>query len=437
MKTHVHTLEVDTPDLTSGDGKVSSMAQRIEGSEILRIGADIRRLAAEGKRVCNLTVGDFSPSEFRPPVFLREGIAEALKRGETHYPPSDGVLELRKAIQGFYRSQLHLDYPLESILVHSGARPGIYGTYRTLVNPGDAVVFPVPSWNNNHYCNILGALQRPVICTADERFLPTAERLRDAVKGAVLLVLNSPSNPTGTAFSKEALEEICELVLHENKRRGSGERPLYLLYDQVYWLLTFGTTRHCDPVTLRPAIREYTLLIDGISKCFASTGLRVGWTVGPPEIVSKSGSLLAHIGSWAPRPEQVASAATLMRKDIVEEYVHAIRNGVIERLDILHDGIAKMEADGFPVTSIPPMGAIFLSARFNLNGRTTRGGRLLSTNEHIREYLLSEAQVAAVPFHAFGSTEETGWFRLSVGAVSPQDVREMFPRLRKALEGIK
>jgi aspartate aminotransferase len=382
-------------------------------------------------------VGDFSPSEFRPPQFLLEGISEALKRGETNYPPSDGILELRQAIQVFYRTHLGLDYPLESILVHSGARPGIYAAYRTLVNPGDVVTFPVPSWNNNHYCRILGAVPSTVVCTADETFLPTADRLKDAIRNAALLVLNSPSNPTGTAFTREALGDICDLVLEENKRRGSGERPLYLLYDQIYWMLTFGKTRHHDPVSLRPEMRPFTIYIDGISKCFASTGLRVGWTVGPSDVVSRAGALLAHIGAWAPRPEQVSSAATLIREDVINSYISATRAGVISRLNVLHEGIDRMEKDGFPVSAIPPMGAIFLSARFALNGKRSGSGQGLRTNEHIREYLLAEAQVAVVPFQAFGLADEDGWFRLSVGAVSEQDIRDMFPRLRKALEDVR
>jgi len=427
--------EIDIAE-SGTNGRLGSMAEGVIGSEILKIASDIRSLVSEGKAICNLTVGDFSPTEFRPPKLLQTEIKQAIDKGETHYPPSDGMLVLRQAIQKFYKNFLGLDYPLESVLVHGGSRPGIYGAYRTLVDPGDAVVYPVPSWNNNHYCHLVRAEARPVVCRPEDAFLPTHELLNDAVRSARMVALCSPGNPTGTAFTRNGLEEICDLILEENLRRRSEERPLYLLYDQVYWMLTFGHTEHHNPVSLRPELAKYTILIDGISKAFASTGIRVGWTVGPPDIIRQGAAILAHVGAWAPRAEQVATAALLHHEDAIREYNSEIKRGVLTRLDALHKGISQLCSEGFPVSSIQPMGAIYLSARFGLNGKRTRSGRMLPTNEDIRAYLLAEAQVGVVPFQAFGSTEETGWFRLSVGAVSLQDIHAMFPRLRKALQEI-
>ena len=141
------------------------MAHTLVGSEILKIAADIRAMGAGAKQICNLTVGDFSPSEFRIPRFLQENIKEALDHGETHYPPPDGVFVLRKAVVAFYEQWLQLKYPLESVLITGGSRPGIYTTYRTLVGPGDVVVCPVPSWNNNHYCHLAGQLKGRLYAT--------------------------------------------------------------------------------------------------------------------------------------------------------------------------------------------------------------------------------------------------------------------------------
>ncbi|MEK7671018.1 MAG: aminotransferase class I/II-fold pyridoxal phosphate-dependent enzyme, partial [Bacteroidota bacterium] len=270
--------------------RVSAMADGLIGSEILKIAADIRAMVADGKSICNLTVGDFSPAEFRIPKFLEENILDALQRGETNYPPPDGMLVLKKSILAFYERWLDLHYPLESVLVTGGSRPGIYGTYRAIADPGDVVVYPVPSWNNNHYCHQVGAKGVPVVCSSEDAFLPTRKLLERVIRGARLLALNSPLNPTGTAFTKEALEEICDLVLEENARRSRNERPLFLMYDQVYWMLTFGSTVHYNPVSLRPEIEPYTIFVDGISKPFAATGVRVGWVVGPSDIVQKMSS---------------------------------------------------------------------------------------------------------------------------------------------------
>jgi aspartate aminotransferase len=252
-----------------------------------------------------------------------------------------------------------------------------------------------------------------------------------------LLALNSPLNPTGTAFTPETLEGICDLVLEENDRRSPGERPLYVLYDQVYWTLTFGATKHVDPVTLRPAMRAYTIYVDGISKAFAATGLRVGWVVGPEDILQRMANFLGHVGAWAPRAEQVATARLLGTRGEIQAYHRDMKKALLARLNLLYDELASFKSDGLPVDAVPPMGGLYLSVRFNLNGRRTASGESLSTNEEIRHYLLHQAGLAVVPFQAFGSLEDDGWFRLSVGAVSIREINEMLPRLRKALEEVR
>jgi aspartate aminotransferase len=418
-------------------GRVSTKAAGMVGSEILKIAGDIRAMTAEGKQICNLTVGDFSPSEFRIPRFLEENIREAYQRGETNYPPSDGMLVLRKAILSFYERRLGLRYPVESVLVTGGSRPGIYAAYQTVVNPGDPVVYPVPSWNNNHYSYLTGAAARPVHCTRDHAFLPTRAQLAEQIRGARLLALNSPLNPTGTAFAPDVLEEICDLVLEENARRSHAEGPLYFLYDMVYWMLTYGSTVHCNPVSLRPALAPYTILIDGISKPFAATGVRVGWTVGPTDVIARMAAMLGHIGAWAPRAEQIATARLLSADDQMNAYHASMKRGVQERLDALYAGIQRLRNAGHPVDAIPPMGAIYLSARFALNGKPSRTGKVLCTNEEIRQYLLQEAGLAIVPFQAFGAQEDTGWFRLSVGSISLKEIEAVLPRLEAALEGMR
>jgi aspartate aminotransferase len=418
--------------------RVSRMAEGLVGSEILRIAAEIRALRAAGQQVCNLTVGDFDPAEFRIPPRLAAEIEAALRAGETNYPPSNGMPALRAAVRSMYAERLGLDYPVESVLITSGSRPGIYATYRTLVDPGDRVVVPVPSWNNNHYCHLVGAAPVYVPCGPDSAFLPTRALLEGAVRGARLLVLCSPLNPSGTCFDADALAEICDLVLEENARRRGGERPLYLMYDQVYWMLTFGGTRHVDPVTLRPEVAPYTVYIDGVSKSFAATGVRVGWVLGPEDVIARMSGLLGHVGAWAPRAEQVAVARWLPMWDEVTAYRAELVRGLQLRLRMLHEGLVAMREDGLPVDAIAPMGALYLSVRFPLAGRRPRDGRPLRTNDDIREWMLREAGLAAVPFEAFGATDDTGgagWFRLSVGAVGVEEIERLLPRLREALEG--
>jgi aspartate aminotransferase len=412
--------------------RVSTMAAGLIGSEILKIAADIRLMISEGHKICNLTVGDFNSAYFPIPSFLREEIERALDAGETNYPPSDGMLTLRKAVQEFYADRLGLEYPLESILITGGSRPGIYGAYRTVMDPGDAVVYPVPSWNNNHYAHQVGAEKREVATTLEDHFLPTRATLQDAVQGARMLAICSPLNPTGTAFSRETLSGICDLVLEENNNR-DGDRPLFVLYDQVYWMLTFGDTVHHDPVSLRPELRDTTIFIDGMSKAFAATGVRVGWVVAPPDVAKPMSSILGHVGAWAPRAEQVAAARLLSNDPVIRAYHTHMIAELKARLDLLYDGIQEIRESGHPVNAIPAMGAIYFTARFDLIGMKTPTGTVLATNEDIRRYLLQSAQLAIVPFQAFGVAADDGWFRLSVGAVSMNEIEDMLPRLRDAI----
>jgi aspartate aminotransferase len=418
---------------------LSQMALGLSGSEILKIAASVRALQAQGQTVCNLTVGDFLPREFPIPELLQAAIGRAYERRETNYPPSDGMPQTREAVVDFYQRTLGLRYPIESVVICAGARPAIYATYRALVEPGDRVIYPTPSWNNNHYIHLVGGV--PVECPtrAEDGFMPTAEALAPLLPGARLLCLNSPQNPAGTVIGEAELLRICQLIVDENQRRAAtGERTLYLMFDQVYFMLTFGSWRHLTPPGLLPAMAAYTIFVDAISKSLCATGLRVGWAVAPPYVTARMRDILGHVGAWAPRPEQLAAAEVLRDLPGMHAFHQQMTAKVQQRLDILYDSFTDMQRRGLPVRAIPPQGAIYLSVQFALHGLSLPSGdrRPLTTNEQIRCYLLESAGLAVVPFRAFGMLAETGWMRLSVGAVSPDEIRQMLPRLSAALTGL-
>jgi aspartate aminotransferase len=183
---------------------------------------------------------------------------------------------------------------------------------------------------------------------------------------------------------------------------------------------------HFTPVGLVPEVGPYTIFIDGISKGFAATGLRVGWAVGAPYVIARMKDLLGHIGAWAPRAEQVATAEVLANPDDIEALTRELRSGLERRLRALYEGIQNLRAEGFPVDALPPGGGLYLAARFALLDR-------LPTNEAIRKVLLERAGFAVVPFQAFGLPEDSGWFRLSAGAVGLAEIEQALPRLRAAL----
>jgi aspartate aminotransferase len=264
--------------------------------------------------------------------------------------------------------------------------------------------------------------------------MPRADRLVEHLSGARLLCINSPLNPAGTVIAEGELRAIAQAVVEENARRTRrGERHLFLLYDQVYAGLVFGDARHRMPVALVPESAPWVITLDGISKAFAATGLRVGWVLAAPAVTERMKSLLGHVGAWAPRAEQVAVAGLLDDANAVRTFQEHMRAAVRARLDALYDGVAGMKAEGYPVDAIGPQGAIYLSLRLDLVGRRLDGVPL-DSNETIRKVLLDEAGIAVVPFQAFGLEEDSGWFRLSVGAVSLDEIARSLPRLRALLD---
>jgi aspartate aminotransferase len=209
------------------------------------------------------------------------------------------------------------------------------------------------------------------------------------------------------------------------------------MFDQVYWMLCFRGATHVTPPGLLPEMARYTVLVDGISKAFAATGLRVGWGVGPADLVARMSAILGHVGAWAPRPEQAATAALLEDGEGIRAFHEEFIPGLERRLDSLHAGIQSLKAEGLPVDSIPPMGAIYLAARVHPLGRRTAAGAEIRTNEDVRRFLLGAAGVGAVPFQAFGTAGEDGWFRMSVGAVGEKDIGSAVPRLGAALRSLR
>ena len=409
---------------------LSTLAQGLVGSEVLRIAGEVRAAIASGRTICNLTVGDFDPKEFPLPARLVADIKAALDAGHSNYPPSNGIPELRKAVVEFYQRELQLEYPVDSVVIAGGARPLIYATYKTLVDAGDTVVFPVPSWNNNHYIYMTGAKGIPLEVTRENQFHATPEQIEPHLKRARLLALSSPLNPTGTGMKPAVLERISRMVVDENRRRETaGERPLFMMFDQVYWATAFDTGLPVTPPALVPEVAPYCVLIDAISKSLAATGLRVGWSLAHPVVTARMSDLLAHVGAWAPKPEQVATAAFVRDAAAFHTFRGEMAERLGKRLRILYDGFKRMQARGIPVEAVEPEGTLYLSARFPLN--VSLRGRTLRTNEDLRKLLLDEAGIAVVPFQAFALPHEDGWCRLSVGAVSIEAATQGIARIEE------
>ena len=394
----------------------------------------IKEKIKQGEKIYNYTIGDFDSAVFPIPAELEKEIIDAYKNHFTNYPAAEGNLELREAVAGFIASRQGLRYGVNEILIAAGGRPLIYALYRAIVDKGDKVIYPVPSWNNNHYVHFTDGEHVVVETKEENNFMLSAPQIKDHIKGATLLSLCSPLNPTGTTFAKEELEAICDLVIAENNSRVEGEKKLYLMYDQIYWTLSFGDTVHYNPVTLRPEMKNYTIFVDGISKAFAATGVRVGWALGPAEVLAKMRSINSHVGAWAPMAEQKAVANYLAQTTSIDKYFTHFKAEIDERLVSIFNGFQQLKKEGFKVSAVAPQAAIYLTVQIDVAGKKTSDGKILATQSDVTAYILNEAKLAVVPFYAFGASANSSWYRLSVGTCKKEEINEMLGMLKTALQ---
>lgn len=413
--------------------KLSRLAETLIGSEIVRLGNEIAVRVNRGEKIYNYTIGDFDPQIFPIPQELEDAIVDAYRNKQTNYPPGDGILELRQAVASFIKDREGIEYAANEVLIAGGGRPLIYSVFRAIVDAGDKVIYAVPSWNNNHYTHMNDGEHCVIEATVENDFMPTAADIEPHIKGAALLCLCTPQNPTGTTLAKAELEKICDLVLAENACRGADEKKLYLMFDQMYFTLTYGETQHYNPVSLRPEMKQYTVFVDGISKAFSATGVRLGWSLGPAHLIGKMKALLSHIGAWAPMAEQKATAKYLLQKDAVQTYLTSFKKELEDRLWAIYNGFKALKEKGYPVDAVAPQAAIYLTIKIDLKGMQA-GDKQLENQADVTEYLLSEAKLAIVPFYAFGADRTSPWYRLSIGTCKKEEISEMLGMLEAALQ---
>lgn len=416
---------------------ISEMAETLIGSEIINLAWQINDLIANGKNISNLTIGDFDPKIYPIPDLLKEEIKKAYDENHTNYPPANGALELRKEVSEFIKNRGGLDYSADEIMITSGARPVIFAAYNTLVDINDIIIFPVPSWNNNHYTHLTRSRAVMIETKPENNFMPTAEDIAPHISKASLISLCSPLNPTGTVFSRKEISDICDLIVEENNRRGDDEKPVYLLFDQIYWLLTHGDTEHFNPVILNPAVKDYTVFVDGISKAFCGTGVRVGWAYGPKKIISKMNSITSHMGAWAPKAEQIAISRYLKNEVEVDKFLNSVKSKISDSLHGFYDGFKELKSKGYNVDVISPQASIFLTVKIDMTGKKTLDGKTIKDTKDMSAFLIDEAGIAFVPFASFGASQDSKWYRISVGTISVDEVKLIMKKLENAFSTLK
>jgi aspartate aminotransferase len=379
---------------------ISKMAAAVQPSATLAAGAKARQMKAEG-----ITVYDFSLGEpdFPTPEHICAAAVKAMQKGLTHYTPAAGIPELRASIARSYQKTYGISYTAEQVIVSSGAKHSIHNALAATVGPGDEVIIPTPYWvSYSDLVQMTGASFVLVPTKMETGFKMTPEQLRAAVTPrSRLLMLNSPSNPTGAVYTRRELEALADVVLEKN---------LAVLSDEIYERLVFGDARVTCFATLRPGLAERTITISGASKSYAMTGWRIGWALGPAPIIKAMANVQSQQTGC---PCSISQYAALAAVEGDQECVERMRREFQARRDLVCGRLQKMAG----VRSFVPEGAFYAFFDVSAHFGRTLGGRKITDSTSFCQAALESAHVNVVTGAAFGAE---GYVRLSYASSREQ-----------------
>jgi aspartate aminotransferase len=395
--------------------KISTRASRMEPSATLAVVNKAKALKGQGRPVISFGAGEPDFDSPRGAVTYAE---RAISEGQTHYTQSNGIPELREAVASYYSERFDLDYPKDQIIVGAGAKPLIYETLAALVDPGDEVLIFSPAWVSYVEQIRLFDGREKIVDTTSTGCVPLASRVAEAITpGTVGMLINTPNNPTGAVYDEETLRSMAKLAV---------EHDLWIIFDEIYERLVYGTTTHRNIVSLAPEVMDRTIQINGVSKAFAMTGWRIGYALAPGWLAPKIGAIQGHLTSNACSIAQWASLGALREAG---QDVERMREEFSRRRDIMTGLLREMPLISFE----EPRGAfyVFVNVQEAIGG--TSEGKLLEDDGMFCEALLERELVAAVPGTAFLAP---GYIRLSY-ANSEEEIREGMSRLKRFLQRIE
>jgi aspartate aminotransferase len=375
---------------------VLELAERsnvIAPSATLAMGAEARRLKAQGVKVLDFALGE---PDFNTPANIKEAAFKAISTGQTHYTPPSGIPELRQAVAGLYTRQHGLPTEANQVVISNGAKHSIHNALMAVCGPGDEVVIPAPYWvSYSDLVKLTGAT--PVVIDTPEAsgFKLTLDQFRAAVTPRTkLLMINSPSNPTGVVYDRAELEALADAII---------QTDVGVLSDEIYEQLTYGDARPTCFATLRSGLANRTITVSGVSKTYAMTGWRIGWAIAPEPVAKFMGDLQSQETS---NPCSVSQWAALEAITGPQDSVVAMKAEFQKRRDFVLERIEELPG----VTCLPPGGAFYAFMNISaLFGRTLGGKRIIDSTTFCMT-ALSEAKVALVMGSAFGAE---GYARLS------------------------
>ncbi|MBI5159154.1 pyridoxal phosphate-dependent aminotransferase [Candidatus Micrarchaeota archaeon] len=395
------------------------LSDRVKGitpSATLAITARVKQMKKEGVDVIGFGAGE---PDFDTPKNVKKAAVQALKEGVTKYTPASGTDELKQAVCDAMKRECGVDYAKENVVVSCGAKHSLYNLFQALCNPGDEVVIPSPYWvSYEEMVKLAGGVPVFAECKFEDEFELKAEAVKAKITPKTRIILvNSPNNPTGAVYEEKELKAIGELA---------GEHACTIISDEIYDKMVFGKRKNVCVASLGEKIKERTITVNGVSKTYSMTGWRIGWAVGPVNIMKAISNMQSHATSNPTSFAQKASVEALNGKQNFVSKMAREFNKRRKRIVALLNEISGVECP-------EPNGAFYVFPKVSSFYGSKWGERTINGSLDLAEYLLGEARVGVVPGIAFGSDANV---RLSY-ATSMQNIEEGVKRIKQALEKLK
>ena len=391
---------------------VSNNLKRIKPSPTIAVTSKAREMRAAGKDVIGLGAGE---PDFDTPDNIKDAAIEAIKRGETKYTAVDGTPKLKKAIQGKFTRENNLSYELDQISVGTGGKQVLYNVFMATLNPGDEVIIPAPYWVSYPDMVLLaGGKPKIVKCSEKNEFKITPDELKKAIgKKTKWLIINSPSNPTGSCYTKNEIEELSKILI-KNKN-------VYILSDDIYEHITYDDFKFFTIAQIK-ALKDRTLTMNGVSKSYSMTGWRIGYGAGPKDIIKAVAKIQSQSTT---NPSSISQAAAVEALNGTQDFIKTRSDSFKERRDYVVDTLNSING----LSCLKPSGAFYVFPNCKkLLGKKTK----LKTDKEFVEKLLEKAEVAVVQGSAFGLD---GYFRISY-ATSMENLKKALDRIKSFCESL-
>ncbi len=391
---------------------VSNSLKRIKPSPTMAVTSKAREMRAAGKDIIGLGAGE---PDFDTPDNIKEAAIEAIRIGDTKYTAVDGTPALKKAVQNKFSRENGLSYELDQITVGTGGKQVLYNTFMATVNKGDEVIIPAPYWVS--YPDIIllaGGKPKIVKCDEKDNFKLTPKKLEKAIsKKTKWIILNSPSNPTGSAYTKKEIEDLSKVLIKYKK--------IYILSDDIYEHITYDNFEFYTIAQIK-ALKDRTLTMNGVSKSYSMTGWRIGYAAGPKEIIKAIAKIQSQSTS---NPTSISQAAAVEALNGTQDFIQKRANSFRERRDFVVDSLNEIKG----INCLRPEGAFYVFPNCKkLLGKRTK----LKTDKDFVEKLLIKSEVAVVQGSAFGLD---GYFRISY-ATSMENLKKAMQRIKSFCDSL-